>query len=59
VEGIDDFGVLDIRDSIPDIAEIFHVVPEAFIMLLFGGLYGFNYRRTLIRTLKVSNKHDT
>jgi hypothetical protein len=26
VEGIDDLGVLDIRDSVPDVTEIFHVV---------------------------------
>jgi hypothetical protein len=44
VKDIDDFNVLDIRDSIPGIAEIFHIVPEAFIMLLLDGLQGFHYR---------------
>jgi hypothetical protein len=38
VKGIDDFDVLDIRDSVPSIAETFHIVSETFIMLLFDGL---------------------
>jgi hypothetical protein len=37
-EDIDDLDVLDIRGSIPSIAEIFHVVPKALIMLLLDGL---------------------
>jgi hypothetical protein len=28
VEDIDDLDVLDIRDSVPGIVEMFHVVPE-------------------------------
>jgi hypothetical protein len=44
VKGIDDLDVLDIRDSVPGIAEMFYVVPKAFIMLLPDGLQGFSYR---------------
>jgi hypothetical protein len=38
LEGIDDLDVLDIRDGVPRIAEMFHVVLEALIMLLLDGL---------------------
>jgi hypothetical protein len=41
MEGVDDLDVLDVRDSVPGIAEIFHVVPEAFIMLLLDGIQSF------------------
>jgi hypothetical protein len=37
-EDIDDLDVLNIRDSVPDIAEIFHIVSETLIMLLPDGL---------------------
>jgi hypothetical protein len=37
-EGIDDFNVQDVWDSVPGIAETFHIVSEAFIMLLLDGL---------------------
>jgi hypothetical protein len=40
MEGINDLDVLDIRDSVPGIAEIFHVVPETLSMLLPDGLQG-------------------
>jgi hypothetical protein len=59
MKGIDDLDVLDIRDSIPGIVEMFHIVPEAFIILLPDGLQGFSYRWMLIRTLKIPNKHGT
>jgi hypothetical protein len=58
-EGIDDLIVLDVRDSVPGIAEIFHVLPDAFIMLLLNGLQGLSCRWMLIRTLKVSDEHGT
>jgi hypothetical protein len=51
MEIIDDLDVLDVRDSVCDIAEIFHVVLEAFIMLLLDGLQGFCCRQTLIHAL--------
>jgi hypothetical protein len=38
LEGIDDLDVLDIRDDVPRIVEMFHVVSEALIMLLLDGL---------------------
>jgi hypothetical protein len=37
-EGINDLDVLDVQDSIPDIAEMFHIISEALIMLLLDGL---------------------
>jgi uncharacterized Rmd1/YagE family protein len=40
VEDIDDLDVLDVRDYIFSIVEIFHVVPEALIILLPDGLQG-------------------
>jgi hypothetical protein len=58
-KGIDDLDVHDIRDSILSIAEMFHVVSEAFIMLVSDGLQGFSYKWTLVRTLVVSDEHDT
>jgi hypothetical protein len=58
-EGIDDFDILDVRDSIFDIAEIFHVVPEAVIMLLLDCLQDFYCRWTLIRALEVADEHGT
>jgi hypothetical protein len=59
MEGIDDLDVLDVRDSVPGVAKIFHVVLDAFIMLLLDGLQDLNCRWTLVHTLKVSNEHDT
>jgi hypothetical protein len=41
MESIDDFDVLDVWDSVPDVAETFHVVPKTFIMLLLDALSGF------------------
>jgi hypothetical protein len=38
MESIDDLDVLDIPNGVPGIAETFHVVPEALIMLLLDGL---------------------
>jgi hypothetical protein len=40
-EGIDDLDVLDVQDSVLSIAEMFHIIPEAVIMLLLDGLQGF------------------
>jgi hypothetical protein len=36
MEGIDDLDVLDVGNSIHGIAEVFHIISEAFIMLLLG-----------------------
>jgi hypothetical protein len=58
-ESIDDFNVLDIWDIVPGIAETFHVVLEAFIMFLPGGLQGLNSRWTVVRALQVLNEHGT
>jgi hypothetical protein len=43
-EGIDDFDVLDVRDNVPGVVEMFHVVLEAFNMLLLDNLQGLNCR---------------
>jgi hypothetical protein len=56
-EGVDDLNVLDIRDSVPSIVEMFHIVPKALIMLLSDGLESLSSRWPLIRALKVSDKY--
>jgi hypothetical protein len=38
IENIDDLNVLHIQDSVPSIAEMFHVAPEVLIMHLPDGL---------------------
>jgi hypothetical protein len=38
VEGIDNLDVLDVWDDVPGIAEMFHVVSEALIMLMLDAL---------------------
>jgi hypothetical protein len=58
-KGIVDLDVLDVQDSVPGIAETFHVVLEALIMLLPDGLESFYSRWMLIRALKVPNEYDT
>jgi hypothetical protein len=50
-KGVDDLDVLDVRDNVPDVPKMFHVVPETFIMLLPDGLQGLYCRWTLIRAL--------
>jgi hypothetical protein len=59
VEGVDYLNVLDIRDNIPGVAEIFHIVLKSLIMLLPDGLQSLSSRWTLVRALKVPNKHST
>jgi hypothetical protein len=44
VEGFGDFDVLDIQDSVSDVAEMFQVVPEALIILMLDGLQSLNSR---------------
>jgi hypothetical protein len=58
-EGIDDLDVLYVWDSIPGIAEIFHVIPEAFIMLLLDGVQSFNGGWMLICALEVVDEDGT
>jgi hypothetical protein len=59
VESIDDLDVLDIQDSVSGIVEIFHVVPEALIMLLLDGLQSLSCRWTLVCALEALNEHGT
>jgi hypothetical protein len=54
VESVDD---LDVLDSIPNVAEMFHIVSETFIMLLPDGIQGLCCRRTLVCALKVPDEH--
>jgi hypothetical protein len=42
VKGIDDLDILDVQDSVLDIAKTFHIVPEALIMFLLDGLQGLS-----------------
>jgi hypothetical protein len=58
-EGVDDLNVLDIRDSVSSIVEMFHIVPKALIMHLSNGLESLSSRWPLIRALKVSDEHGT
>jgi hypothetical protein len=51
--------VLDVWDSVPDIAEMFHVVLEALIMLLLDGLQSLSNIWLLIHALKVPDEHGT
>jgi hypothetical protein len=44
MKGIDDLDVLNVWDSVPGIAEIFYVILETFIMLLFDSLQNFSSR---------------
>jgi hypothetical protein len=48
-----------VGDSIPGIVEAFNIIAETLIMSLLDSLEGLNSRWTLIRALKVSNKHGT
>jgi hypothetical protein len=59
MKSIDDLDVLDVRDSISVVAEMFHVVPEALIMLLLDGLQSLSSRRTLICDLDISDEYNT
>jgi hypothetical protein len=59
MEDIDDLDVLDVWDSVPGIAEMFHIIWETFIMLLPDGLQGLCCRWMLICALEVSNEHGT
>jgi hypothetical protein len=59
MEDIDDFDVLDVWDSFSAIAEIFHIIPKAFIMLLLDSLQGLNCGQTLVRALEVPDEYGT
>jgi hypothetical protein len=55
---IDDLEVLEVQDSIPGVAKMFHVVPETLILLLLDGVQALCYRWTLIRALEILDEHD-
>jgi hypothetical protein len=48
-----------VGDSVPGIAEMFDIIVKTLIMSLLDGLEGLSSRWTLVRALKVSNKHGT
>jgi hypothetical protein len=58
-EGTNELDVLDVLDSVPGIAKIFHIIPKALIGLLLDSLQGFSSGGTLACALKVPNEHDT
>jgi hypothetical protein len=58
-EGVDDLDVMDVRDSVPGVAEMFHIVPEALIMLLPDGLESLSRRWMLVRALEVPDERGT
>jgi hypothetical protein len=58
-EGINNFNVLDVRDTISGIAETLDIITETLIMLLLDCLEGLGSRRTLIGALEVPNEHGT
>jgi hypothetical protein len=59
LHGLDDLDVLKVRDNVPGVAEMFHIVLEALIMLLSDGLESISSRWTLICVLEVPDEHDT
>jgi hypothetical protein len=59
MEDIDDFIILDVQNSIPGVAEMFHIIPKTFIMILLDGPQGLSCGRTLVRAVEVPNEHGT
>jgi hypothetical protein len=59
MKGVDDLDFLDVRDSVPDITEMFHVVLEILIMLMLDSLQGLSSRWMLARALEVLDEHGT
>jgi hypothetical protein len=58
-ESIDDLDALDIRDDVPSVAKILHVVSEALIMLLLDDLQSLDNRWMLVSTLEVPDEYGT
>jgi hypothetical protein len=58
-EGVDDLNILDVRDIIFGIAEMFHVVSETLIMFLLDSLQGLCCRWMLVCALDVPIEHGT
>jgi hypothetical protein len=56
-EGINNLNVLDVRDVISGIAEMFDIITKTLVMLLLDGLMGLGGRWTLIGTLEVPDEH--
>jgi hypothetical protein len=58
-EGINNLDVLDIRDVVSGIAEMFDIIMETLIVLLLDGLEGLGGRWMLIGALEVADEHGT
>jgi hypothetical protein len=58
-EGVNNLNVLDVRDTVSDIAETLDIIMKTLIMLLLDGLEGLGSKRMLIGVVKVPNEHDT
>jgi hypothetical protein len=58
-KSIDDLNVLDVRDGVLGDAKMFHVAPEALIMLLLDGLQSLSSGWMLVCTIEVSDEHGT
>jgi hypothetical protein len=48
-----------VQDSVPGVLEMFHVIPEAFIKILFDALQGFSSGQMLICALEIPDEHGT
>jgi hypothetical protein len=59
MEGVNNLDVLDVRDVISGIVEMFDIITETLIMLLFDGLEDLDGRWMLIGVLKVLDEHGT
>jgi hypothetical protein len=59
MEGVNNLDVLDVRDVVSGIAEMFDIITETVIMLLFDGLEDLDGRWMLIGVLKVLDEHGT
>jgi hypothetical protein len=59
MKGIYDLNVLNVRDSVPDIAETFHIIPKALIVVMLDGFHGFSGGWILVRALEVPDEHYT
>jgi hypothetical protein len=58
-DGVNDLDVLDVRDAVSGIAEMFGIITETLVMLLLDGLEGLNGRWTLIGVLEVPDEYGT
>jgi hypothetical protein len=58
-EGVNNLDVLEVRDVVSGIAEMFDIITETLVVLLLDGLEGLCGRWTLIGALEVPDEHGT